>query len=128
MSMGSSFHHLRARTANSRDFVEWLGVKEQQADWPMKEWTGWGVRFNHVLEVDWTQIRLQHGTQLEADAGSHWKPVKGAEERSSVMGGPALTPASSHTDTIIGSQVYAPVPCQIELNGAEQEFNDNALR
>ena len=33
MSMGSSFHHLGARTANSRDFDECLvAVREQQAN------------------------------------------------------------------------------------------------
>ena len=31
MSLGSSFHNLGARTANSRDFVEWLGRSEGAA-------------------------------------------------------------------------------------------------
>ena len=38
MSMGSSFNHSGDRTANSHDFVEWVGVplREQQADWQMQ--------------------------------------------------------------------------------------------
>ena len=31
MSLGSSFHNLGARTANSRDFVEWLALSEGAA-------------------------------------------------------------------------------------------------
>ena len=48
---------------------------------------GWGVRFDHVLDVDWT--RSVHSTDrkykcFEMDAGSHRYAVKGAEEWSSV--------------------------------------------
>ena len=62
MSMGSLFHHLGARTANSCDFVEWLAVPRSYGKLIGRcraEWTGWGVRFNLILDYvslcDWAR-------------------------------------------------------------------------
>ena len=56
MSMGSWFHHLGARTGNSGDFVACLAARENKPIGRCRaEWTGWGVRFDHVLDGDWTR-------------------------------------------------------------------------
>ena len=54
------------------DFVEWLarseGAASRLAD---EEWTGRGVRFNHVLDVDWTRSfhsPVRKYWRLETDA------------------------------------------------------------